>query len=782
MLGLKGLQQVENHVNGQTHISNYSFRLSNTHRKDMCTACGVAFNNKVAFEAHLLMPSHAISTSTLPKAYPPTPNVDELLRHLSGLPFKHFTPEVSCVCNPCNVECDSLDGVILHMFTSMHISRLKWSKCIVCKKEFSHPVNSNDHLSSSKHTSTLQKCSNRLDEWRSHSRLMKGGFSCVYCMLWYSSWHCMELHLCSEQHTKAKGGLSSPLVECASTNLNNGPGEVCDDAVIRNWKEWREDELMQQAWCHRCGLSVSSLDLGCNHLKEVHHLEERFDTPQSEQDGHTCLAHRSQANGEVMDHSLLSEIFLCRVCALSFKSALLLSAHEASFEHHCRLESALSSNGHQYCASCGVVLRQTDGDRCRVDTQQPLPDDGGNQLSFLTMQKSESRWDGQSLLDNSKSPSMVKFNLPNAIATVTNPPTKHEQNVLPLNNGASHTAAGESNPGGQRPVAVNRTSYEALTVEDPVEVFKTQENSFMPKSMYTDFKAPLTMSREIPENETTFSCLASDVAPVHQKDNIGKGEGEHHAYEVEKLQDCLGNISGHVEHSPAETLGAKFHSPIYVVQGFAPFHSLSEAIDTMMAKLSEALLSALPTSLQQLAESNSLKHKSVDEIAQQHVAKRVCDLNRRPHCSLSLDVAPSAHDSCQELLTAGIYDNDGKDSKALLLLSASIPLPDLGGSFDLDGQMVGETQKGLPTPTQREHLSEEPLRSSCEKLQSQYPWNTCMIDNTVHAPGAISPCPGSDEGDAYVQCSQFLEDLEDTSDWWRLVSDLDDSTDSEMQS
>ncbi|MCO5581000.1 hypothetical protein L7F22_034876 [Adiantum nelumboides] len=281
----------------------------------------------------------------------------------------------------------------------------------------------------------------------------------------------MELHLCSEQHTKAKGGLSSPLVECASTNLSNGPGEVCKDAVIRNWKEWREDELMQQAWCHRCGLSVSSLDLGCNHLKEVHHLEERFDASQRDQhDGLACLAHRWQANGShVMDLSVLSEIFNCRVCALSFKSALLLSAHEASFEHHCRLESALTSNGHQYCASCGVVLRQTDGDRRRVDTQQPLPDDGGNQLSFLNMQQSESRQDGHSLLVNSKSPSKVRYNLPNAIAMVTNLPTKHEQNILPLNNGGSQIAAGgESNPGGQPPVAVNRTSYEALTLEDPV--------------------------------------------------------------------------------------------------------------------------------------------------------------------------------------------------------------------------------------------------------------------------------------------------------------------------
>ncbi|KAI5057204.1 hypothetical protein GOP47_0027219 [Adiantum capillus-veneris] len=803
MLGVKGLQEVQNHVNSQTHISNYSSRLSNTHtntKKGMCAACGVAFYNELALEAHLLIPPHGSSTSPhfpkiTAKTFPLMPNVDEVLKHLSGLPGEHFSLDVTCLCRPCDVIYDSLDDLILHMFTSTHISRLKLSKCIVCKKEFSHPVNSNDHIGSSKHHSTLQKCSNRLQEWRVHSRFMKGGFSCVYCMLWYSSWHCMELHLCSVQHAKAllqregtkQGGLARQLVKRASISLDDGQGEVCDDSAISNWREWQEDERRQQAWCHRCGISVSSLDVGSYHLKEVHNSEGKFDTPESKHDdGLSCLAHRSQGDGEPMNLSFLPELFHCCVCALSFKSALLLSAHEACVEHHCRLELGWSS-GLQYCASCGVVLRQTDSNRSRGDSQKPLPDDVELRISFLETQKSDRKQGA--LLVNAKFKNTVRFDLPNESAVIAKMPTKIEQNIS--DNAESHVASyhpdGVANAGGQSHLASSQPRCEAFTLEDPAKVFENKEN---PNS---NAKAPIMVNRLMVEDENTICSLGKiDVASMHQQgeprsitigNSLQKGEGEPHAYEVAKQQESLGNMFAHLQHSATETLNTNFHSPIVVAQGITSFHTLSEALDTMLKKVGDVLLSTFPKSSQQPTQSNNLKHKSVDdEITKQHDAKRACNFHRRLHSPLAHDITPLADESCQDLCTTGFCDNDDKDSKALLLLSASILPPNLGGSLGFD---VVEAQQGWPSVGNAcnplEHLSEELLRNSCEKLHSQHLQNTGMMGDAIHEPKFGGTASGHGEINNYAECCQILEDLKDTSDWWRLVSDLEDSTDSEMQ-
>lgn len=226
----KNLKDVESHVQGEVHrkkLDNNGYTKSDRYT---CCMCGVAFYNQVALEVHCLMHSSHENMANSSKSLV----LQELLKQLSGLPGDQSIPIVSTLCPTCNVEHDSLETLIKHLFTSAHVSCLRLSRCIVCKKNFTHADNSEEHLRGHKHKSTINKCRNPRDEVRRYGLSKKGGYPCMLCMVWCSSWLCLELHLRGCHHTnnycqlKTKHSALAKIKFTILEDAEDGPVNVCD--------------------------------------------------------------------------------------------------------------------------------------------------------------------------------------------------------------------------------------------------------------------------------------------------------------------------------------------------------------------------------------------------------------------------------------------------------------------------------------------------------------------------------------------------------------------------
>lgn len=349
---LKDLKQAELHVQEKTHTDRMkSFLVDSYLSNDKCTcgSCGITFFNEVVLEAHRLSPLHDSTTSALH-----TTKLDELSRLLSGLCGKQFMMNCNRLCSICDVTFDCVEDSIMHLFTAAHISRLRSSSCMVCKKEFTHASDRELHINSSKHQIALRKCSNLLEEGRTQALLSKGGYPCMLCMLWCNSWFCLELHLLDKHHvevsvqSKAKCPISARIVFSA---VLEGIGQIagCDESIMSSWREWRGDASGEHVWCHRCGHLLLNIDELNKHL-DKHNIDR-------------CLTTSRSHSSKVFDLDSVSEIFECSVCAVSFKNTFMLSVHEASFEHHSRLSALCLTNDVQCCSNCGLLMYyEGDGD------------------------------------------------------------------------------------------------------------------------------------------------------------------------------------------------------------------------------------------------------------------------------------------------------------------------------------------------------------------------------------------------------------------------------------
>lgn len=297
------------------------------------------------------MPSHRNVANTYS-----FPKLNELLRQLSGLHGENLALDMSSLCSICNVQHDGLDAYIMHLFTTTHISQLRFSSCFVCKKEFIHAENREAHLGSSKHSSNLQKYSNILEEGPRVSTLITGGYPCMFCMVRCSSWLCLELHLQYTFHSdavrrsKAKHPVSAKINFAIPRDDVDDQDNACDIDAAKRWREWRQNVSKEHAWCHRCGVSLPTLDVVNTH-------SEKHDLGKDQ-----LVMHKTHAHG-ASNSSSAPLLFDCCVCALSFKSALLLAAHEASFQHHYRWAKFSILDDLTCCASCGVLVSQKDDDK-----------------------------------------------------------------------------------------------------------------------------------------------------------------------------------------------------------------------------------------------------------------------------------------------------------------------------------------------------------------------------------------------------------------------------------
>eukprot|EP00250_Pteridium_aquilinum_P002222 c12413_g1_i1 orf=508-3432(-) len=341
---LKDLKHVELHVQEKTHTDRMkSFLVDSYLSNDKCTcgSCGITFFNEVVLEAHRFLPLHGATTA----GPHDTPKLNELSRQLTGLCGKQFMSNGIPLCSICNVTFDCIEDLITHLFTSAHVSRLRSSFCMVCKKDFTHASDRESHLNSSKHQVTLQKCANLLEEVRTQTLLSKRGYPCMFCMIWCNSWLCLEIHVLDKHHTrvsvesKSNRQISSQMIFLA---VSEGIKQCvsCDESAMRSWREWRGAASGECVWCHRCGVTLLNVDEANRHLNS--HVVEG------------CQITSRSHSSKVLDLVSLPESFECNVCAMSFKSTFMLSLHEAGFEHHSRLAACLKSDA--CCSNCGLLM------------------------------------------------------------------------------------------------------------------------------------------------------------------------------------------------------------------------------------------------------------------------------------------------------------------------------------------------------------------------------------------------------------------------------------------
>ncbi|MCO5604561.1 hypothetical protein L7F22_058729 [Adiantum nelumboides] len=347
---LKDLKHMELHVQERKHTERMmlmkNFLCSD---KRTCGSCGVTFHNEVVFEAHRLLRVHDFEESP-----PNTPKLNDLYKELSGTCGTRFLSNCFHPCNVCNVTVNGVQESIMHLFSPSHVTRLRSSSCIVCKKDFMHASDRECHLKSGKHTLAMCKCRDFLEEVDTQSLLQKGGYPCMFCMIWCNSWLCLELHILDTYHNKvltqrkANYPSSSRIIFLAGSE-GSGEASRCNESAMSGWEEWKGKALDEYIWCHRCGVTLLGIDEANQHLN-THGTE-------------SCQARREFHKINTLGLAQLPKLYDCSVCAMSFKSALMLSAHTACLEHHRRLVAFSLPSNVFCCSSCGLLIKNDrDGD------------------------------------------------------------------------------------------------------------------------------------------------------------------------------------------------------------------------------------------------------------------------------------------------------------------------------------------------------------------------------------------------------------------------------------
>ncbi|KAI5074895.1 hypothetical protein GOP47_0010856 [Adiantum capillus-veneris] len=347
---LKDLKLMELHLQEKKHTERMmlmkSFLCSD---KCTCVSCGVTFFNEVVLEAHRLLRVHDLEASP-----PDTPKLNELLKQLSGVCGTRFLSNGSHLCKVCNVKVDGVQESIMHLFSPAHVTRLRSSSCMVCKKDFMHASDRESHLKSGKHSLAMRKCSNFLEEGDTQSLLRKGGYPCMFCMIWCNSWLCLEIHILDTHHNKVSNlrkaifPPSSRIIFLAGSE-GSGASSSCNESEMSKWKEWRGETLEESIWCHQCGVTLVGIDEANQHLN-THGTE-------------SCQAWRELHLVNELGLAQIPKIYDCSVCAMSFKSDFMLSVHTACLEHHRRLAAFSSTSTVHCCSSCGILVKNDrDGD------------------------------------------------------------------------------------------------------------------------------------------------------------------------------------------------------------------------------------------------------------------------------------------------------------------------------------------------------------------------------------------------------------------------------------
>ncbi|MCO5600828.1 hypothetical protein L7F22_054944 [Adiantum nelumboides] len=117
----------------------------------------------------------------------------------------------------------------------------------------------------------------------------------------------------------------------------------CNESVMSGWEEWRGKALEEYIWCHRCGVALLGIDEANQHLN-THSTE-------------SCQARRESHKISTLGLAQLPKLYDCSVCAMSFKSVLMLSAHTACLEHHIRLVAFSLPSNVYCCSNCGLLVK-----------------------------------------------------------------------------------------------------------------------------------------------------------------------------------------------------------------------------------------------------------------------------------------------------------------------------------------------------------------------------------------------------------------------------------------
>jgi hypothetical protein len=211
---LKGLSRVQSHTEEKSHsaalMNSTSSNCIYAAGKNGCDPCGIMFSNEFASESHKLMPPHGSSSSSSSsvigaclKKFPKLVNV---IRQLNASPLamddllQDFPREAGASCAPCNVMHDGVEEFLHHMSEQRHTLGLRSSMCILCDKTFIASSDREMYLAWTNHRLNLQKLSNHVEKATAAMGLKKGGYACMYCMVYCYSWQCWEQHLTGEHH------------------------------------------------------------------------------------------------------------------------------------------------------------------------------------------------------------------------------------------------------------------------------------------------------------------------------------------------------------------------------------------------------------------------------------------------------------------------------------------------------------------------------------------------------------------------------------------------------
>ena len=323
---MKGLKDVQSHVEDKDHSTLMTSISSNcmlASGKYGCDTCGITFYNEPALQAHKLMPPHgSSSSSSIISCLNKFPKLLEVIRQLHGLGISidSLSQEVCTLCVPCNVSHNEFEEFLKHLCEPGHAICLRSSMCIICNKGFKNSSDRELHLGCAKHRLNIHSVSNHLGQVNTLMHFKKGGYACMYCMLWCSSWQCFEQHLMDKNHSRIyiERKITHPRLKFFTSNATDEDCP-CDASVAMKWKEWlrkdvkqEEDSLENHAWCHACGIVIDSSYLAYQHL-EVHRLRK----VQGVSNRHPLKLSSDQVG---MDMLPSPELFECAVCALTFKS------------------------------------------------------------------------------------------------------------------------------------------------------------------------------------------------------------------------------------------------------------------------------------------------------------------------------------------------------------------------------------------------------------------------------------------------------------------------------
>lgn len=624
---LSNLKHVEIHLQEPGHKQRMtSFLVDSfiTSDKLTCNTCAISFSNKIAFEVHHTMPSHGSTQQSLELS-----KLDELFKLLSGM--RENSPEQSYepLCIICNEKFNGLDDLVLHLLSPAHISRLKSSSCIVCKRDFIHASDREAHLMGAKHRSMMEKNTRLpLEEGQNQVSLRRGGYMCMFCMVWCNSWYCLELHLldshhskvCSERKAKQPATFNKSLareLRCQDTSgeeLQCQDIFDCDDSAIANWKKWKEESGLSVwcVWCHKCGVILSGPDAADIHIQD-HRLERSRLVGKS----HPPKAvHLSPSPG----------VLECACCTLSFKSAFSLMVHEAGFEHHWRTAKAYYTDGPGWCAVCGLLM-DTAVAPCRKVNGLVLP----NELALKTSGKCPAQLTRTT--SQTMDSSQVDINYQYMVCEQRKHENHLEEGELPIIEYSTKVTADPDRPScgpilGQESIKGNGSSKGL--VEDGTSI----EPGLCSPSQSD--KIELTVVNTGHQSE---ACLTNIPAvPAQVPINSGDGRSQDHMPQGPSLLTSeFPDVScSEVHTSSVDTRAADFGIPMVVAATVAPLGSLQESLQSIMTIVTEALSATLPMCTERpiaLLKSKRHEHNGNDK-NDQRVLKRMRLLEAALHQGL----------------------------------------------------------------------------------------------------------------------------------------------------